>query len=279
VKEDYTGHERDGETGLHYAGARYYMSALGRWTSVDPLAGEFPAWSGYHYVRNDPLALTDPTGMAPSDWYKDRDGSYKHDPEVTSQADLGEGQTYLGEEVLVKNGDDTEYLCGDLSGLVAPRLSICLQPLTSGILFAGLEPFLRHSLWNQKPLGAVSKEMGIAGLGQQNDRGCLHDPLSTHRFSLPIPPNRRYHAGRLVPPAPVDRTCSGWVAVQHRPEFLPVLAGRTTKTLNARTFNVGPFRSAANGESDQNHSESSCTSRQERNQIIFSGSGSMTGPR
>jgi hypothetical protein len=27
AKEDYTGHERDAETGLHYAGARYYMSA------------------------------------------------------------------------------------------------------------------------------------------------------------------------------------------------------------------------------------------------------------
>jgi hypothetical protein len=51
--------------------------------------------------------------MAPSDWYEDRDGIYKHDPEVKSRADLGEGQTYLGEEVLVKNGVDTEYLSAD----------------------------------------------------------------------------------------------------------------------------------------------------------------------
>lgn len=101
------------QQGAESSGARYYMSALGRWTSVDPLADEFPAWSGYHYVRNNPLALTDPTGMAPSDWYEDRDGTYKHDPEVKSQADLGEGQTYLGEEVLVKNGVDTEYLSAD----------------------------------------------------------------------------------------------------------------------------------------------------------------------
>jgi hypothetical protein len=89
------------------------MSALGRWNAVDPLADEFPAWSGYHYVRNNPLALTDPTGMTPSDWYEERDGTYKHDPEVTSQADLGEGQTYLGEEVLVKKGNATEYLSAD----------------------------------------------------------------------------------------------------------------------------------------------------------------------
>ena len=67
AKEDYTGHERDAETSLHYAGARYYMSALGRWTSVDPLADEFPAWSGYHYSYNNPLGFIDPDGMASCD--------------------------------------------------------------------------------------------------------------------------------------------------------------------------------------------------------------------
>ena len=30
TSEDYTGHELDDATSLHYAGARYYMSALGR---------------------------------------------------------------------------------------------------------------------------------------------------------------------------------------------------------------------------------------------------------
>lgn len=36
----YNGKERDEETGLYYYGARYYAAWLGRWTSVDPLAGE-----------------------------------------------------------------------------------------------------------------------------------------------------------------------------------------------------------------------------------------------
>src|SRR5690625_7524228 len=38
AKENFTGHERDAETGMLYAGARYYMPNVGRWTSVDPLA-------------------------------------------------------------------------------------------------------------------------------------------------------------------------------------------------------------------------------------------------
>jgi len=67
AKEDYTGHELDRETGLHYAGARYYMSALGRWTSPDPLADaeHLLPYSPYHYSYNNPLLFVDPDGRNP----------------------------------------------------------------------------------------------------------------------------------------------------------------------------------------------------------------------
>src|SRR5690606_11525956 len=65
AKEDFTGHELDAETGLHYAGARYLDAAIGRWLAVDPLAEKFPGWSPYNYVLNDPVLLLDPTGEAP----------------------------------------------------------------------------------------------------------------------------------------------------------------------------------------------------------------------
>ena len=32
--------------------------------SVDPLADVFSGWSPYHYVHNNPIILTDPTGMS-----------------------------------------------------------------------------------------------------------------------------------------------------------------------------------------------------------------------
>src|SRR5690625_2002122 len=65
AKENYTGHERDAETGMLYAGARYYMPNIGRWTSGDPLAASYAAWSPYNYVLNNPLGFVDPDGRCP----------------------------------------------------------------------------------------------------------------------------------------------------------------------------------------------------------------------
>lgn len=62
TRENFTGHEKDTETGLLYAGARYYMPALGRFTSVDPHAASYPGWSPYSYALNNPLSNTDPDG-------------------------------------------------------------------------------------------------------------------------------------------------------------------------------------------------------------------------
>jgi len=62
TKEGFTGKEQDAETGLDYFGARYYMPALGRWTSVDPVADSFPQWSPYNYALDNSVANTDPDG-------------------------------------------------------------------------------------------------------------------------------------------------------------------------------------------------------------------------
>jgi len=58
VKYGFTGKELD-ESGLHYFGARYYDSNLGRFTRVDPVPSE-PA---YQYVGNNPMNYVDPDGM------------------------------------------------------------------------------------------------------------------------------------------------------------------------------------------------------------------------
>ena len=69
VNQKFTGKERDAESGLDYFGARYYGSALGRWTSPDPKlfskeALQIPQeWNKYAYARNNPLEYVDPDGQ------------------------------------------------------------------------------------------------------------------------------------------------------------------------------------------------------------------------
>jgi len=64
----FTGYERDAETGLDYAFARYYNSRLGRFMSGDPLASSADitdpqTLNRYAYVRNNPVNFADPTGL------------------------------------------------------------------------------------------------------------------------------------------------------------------------------------------------------------------------
>ncbi|OZC01279.1 hypothetical protein BSZ36_17685 [Rubricoccus marinus] len=103
TREDFTGHELDQETNLHYAGARYYSAALGRFTSTDPHAASYPGWSPYHYAANNPVSVIDPAG---TDWVcaTDDEGectSYEWRDGVGSQEDLGgsweeTGYSYIG---------------------------------------------------------------------------------------------------------------------------------------------------------------------------------------
>ncbi|MBI4208543.1 MAG: RHS repeat-associated core domain-containing protein [Deltaproteobacteria bacterium] len=54
----YTNQELDPESALYNYGARYYDSALARFTAPDPVLSEPP----YAYVANNPVSYTDPTG-------------------------------------------------------------------------------------------------------------------------------------------------------------------------------------------------------------------------
>ena len=69
IRQRYTGYERDTESGLDYAQARYYNSAHGRFTSVDPLTASATiknpqTFNRYSYALNSPYKFTDPLGLA-----------------------------------------------------------------------------------------------------------------------------------------------------------------------------------------------------------------------
>ena len=83
VRQKFTSHERDTETGLDYMKARYYQCVQGRFTSADPFLGSGrppnpQSWNRYSYVLNNPVRLTDPTGY---------EGEDETNPELAKEKD------------------------------------------------------------------------------------------------------------------------------------------------------------------------------------------------
>ena len=124
TKQKFTGKERDSESGLDYFLARYYSSAQGRFTSVDPEnAGADPddaqSWNGYAYARNNPLLYVDQTGRD-YDLY-DKDGKLLGRVKDASELDK-KGYKYTGSEdngnvLNFKGGYQAKYVEGDPGGV------------------------------------------------------------------------------------------------------------------------------------------------------------------
>ena len=65
-KIQYNGKEWNDDFGLGWNdyGARFYDPAIGRFPTIDPLALIYSNINPYAYVKNNPINLIDPTGMA-----------------------------------------------------------------------------------------------------------------------------------------------------------------------------------------------------------------------
>jgi RHS repeat-associated protein len=104
----YNGKELQDDLNLYWYdyGARFYDPELGRWHSVDPLASDYPSWTPYHYVHNNPIVLIDPTGMS-ADWYQSDAGNLiwqdKSDATITIN---GEEFKNIGKSVSIGNSED-----------------------------------------------------------------------------------------------------------------------------------------------------------------------------
>lgn len=72
IRQRFTGYQKDTETGLDFAEARYYYNQHGRFTAVDPLLASGKSanpqtFNRYVYVINNPLLRIDANGLQPSE--------------------------------------------------------------------------------------------------------------------------------------------------------------------------------------------------------------------
>lgn len=96
TSHQFTGQEFDSESNLYNFPARHYGEATGRFMSPDPLGGHLEdpqTLNKYSYVRNNPLTLTDPTGL---DFYLKCDNHGEHSTTCSGG--------YVGKWVLDANG-------------------------------------------------------------------------------------------------------------------------------------------------------------------------------
>jgi len=103
VRKQFTGYEKDNETDLNFAQARYQNAGVGRFTSPDPLMASSSrtnpqTWNRYAYVLNNPLNYMDPTGMS---WGVRDDGHGKTSYCYLPGKDICKGYTkYTGDGIL-----------------------------------------------------------------------------------------------------------------------------------------------------------------------------------
>jgi RHS repeat-associated protein len=100
---------QDGESGLDYAGHRFYSPSIGRFLTPDPM-GKMAAdpkdpqsWNRYAYVEGDPINMSDRTGLGPTkhpSWWDAPNGC-----QAFSQEPCGPGAQGGGTECIVDGAD------------------------------------------------------------------------------------------------------------------------------------------------------------------------------
>ncbi|WP_370525534.1 RHS repeat-associated core domain-containing protein [Dysgonomonas sp. 521] len=131
----YNGKELDRMHGLNLYdySARYYESAIGRFTSVDPLAEKKPWLTPYHYCSNNPINRIDPNGEFDIKAYTDeelkergltRDDLNRFTSIVTNISDLVKNNPDAIEAIINTTGFSLETVLNDLSFGNGPTISI-----------------------------------------------------------------------------------------------------------------------------------------------------------
>lgn len=155
IRQKFTGYERDNETALDFAEVRMYLAPLGRFSAPDPEnAGAFQSepqsWNGYIYVGNNPVNITDPTGLV---WLRNGNDLYWMDDDAYARA--------KDTEYFIKNYGNYEVLeygtvvtladgqTGMFGGLDGQQVRLLRNQEFEPILPSGVEPVT--VTWERSP--------------------------------------------------------------------------------------------------------------------------------
>jgi RHS repeat-associated protein len=124
----YQGQEKDPETGKEAFQLRLWDARIGRWLTTDPYGQHASPYMG---MGNNPITRVDPDGGF--DWYKDADGNYAYDSNLTAEnasSFLGAGETYVGESFYDFNALQSGSIDGIMTNLFDGSQTQFLDPIT-----------------------------------------------------------------------------------------------------------------------------------------------------
>lgn len=155
---EFTGKERDAETGLDYFGARYFSAAQGRFTSPDPLIFQASMlydpqrFNSYAYVRNNPLKFVDPKGEeielrgTEEERKKTLDalrsavgsqaGKYLREKQVKTWFGLGKSR-YVVETTNQKAFANTNAVAGEFAAIIQHEKTVNIGVVSAGTTVQG----------------------------------------------------------------------------------------------------------------------------------------------
>ena len=172
VRQKFTSAERDDETRLDFMQVRYYSSAQGRFTSVDPLlasgiSANPKTWNRYAYALNNPLRFSDPTGLMacpPGQTCVDENTPNEHyfDPE-------------LGENVYSGTGASPDSDLTPLLALAGPIPLLATKTVTGASCTAALPV-----------IAGAGTFFSLYGIGER-----IMDPISKSPFGVTLPDGTR----------------------------------------------------------------------------------------